>query len=544
MKSRVASLAALAACLAVSAAGQSQSAQATAASCLPDCSGQTLTTPNFSHQDLTNAKFVGATIIGASFVRANLTGAKFDNARFQAVPGFPTQTPDFTFANLTSATFTGAQFLAPTYFTYATLTCADFSGTNINNGNAIFGEEPLNYDKGACRPKFIGTTMSCEFIDDWKGLDMTNAVVTACSKQLSHRDFSGAIFTGVDFTSVVLDGDLFVKANLNGATLNGASLQCTSPGVSESSGCVDLTNALMKGAQLNNANLSGASLYGAFLSNTDGSQAAKLIQAHLRNVNLAFSQLSGVDFTLANFYGNNPANPLGCKTTGGDDLSGFTLACATAHKATMTGTKFINSYLYGVDFTNAPIAGANFYQAVLAGANFASAQIGVNPSDSSGTSFSRAYLQGTNLGDKNTTISGADFTNAFFDFHTGGNLLSITLGGANHNAFAPCAGPPTVCKVPTGQDVCVFVRFPLATVPGDNTTITCPDGVEASRIGGCGTDFSPGSSHWQSKLTIGAPPQNSGIPPGWYSETGSFEPAAPLSAVCNGQGTKARVSFW
>src|SRR5262249_33058173 len=160
-----------------------------------DCSNQTLTSPNFSRQNLTGANFTGATLVGASFVHANLSGAKFDGAKFQAVPGNPTQTPDFAFADLTRATFTGAQFLAPTYFVGATLSCADFSNTNINNGNVFFGDSPLTYG-ASCRPKFQHTTMSCEFIDDWKGLDMTNAIVTACLKQLSGRNFSGAVFPG------------------------------------------------------------------------------------------------------------------------------------------------------------------------------------------------------------------------------------------------------------------------------------------------------------------------------------------------------------
>src|SRR5262249_42039751 len=150
-----------------------------------------------------------------------------------------TQTPDFTFADLTRATFTGAQFLAPTYFIGANISCADFSNTNINNGNVFFGEDPLVYDK-SCRPKFQHTTMNCEFINDWKGLDMTSAIVTACLKQLSNRDFSGAFFPGVDFTGAVLDGDLFVKANLQQATLNGTSLQCLSPG-NPGSQCADLS---------------------------------------------------------------------------------------------------------------------------------------------------------------------------------------------------------------------------------------------------------------------------------------------------------------
>src|SRR5205085_5447134 len=118
-------------------------------------------------------------------IRANLTGANFNNATFKSVDGNPNQVPDFSFANLTRATFVAAKFQAPTYFSYATLTCADFSQTNINNGNAIFGDEPLVYTQPSnCRTAFKGATMNCEFIDDWRAFDLTGADVTACVKQL------------------------------------------------------------------------------------------------------------------------------------------------------------------------------------------------------------------------------------------------------------------------------------------------------------------------------------------------------------------------
>jgi uncharacterized protein YjbI with pentapeptide repeats len=522
------------------------------AACPPECAGQTVTASNFSHQDLTNANFTGATIIGAKFLRANLTGAKFDNAKFQSIAGAPTSTPDFSFANLTNASFTGAQFLAPTYLTYATLTCADFSKTDISNGNAIFGDDPLVSDANATcadgmksRTKFKNTVMNCEFIDDWRAFDLTGAIVTACLTQLKGRNFSGAILSGVDLTGAVLDGSLFVKADLTRATLDNASLQCLVPG-NPGSQCVDMSAALLQDAQLNNANLSGATLYQAFLSNNTNdtvSDAAVVQQANLKNVNLAFAQLSGVDFSLSNFYGNNPANPGGCATTGGNDLSGFTKGCATAHKAAMTGTKFINSYLYGVDFSDAKITGANFYQAILVGANFADAKIQTFTGDGSHTSFFRAYLQGTNL-DRANTLTGANLSNAFLDFRVGGNDVAINLSGGGHNQFAACAGPPTVCKVPSGQDVCVYVRYPLATVPSTNTTITCPKGPPPAGTDVCGTDISPDTSLWKSNLTIGAPPKDSGIQPGWYNSPATFEPKAPDSAVCGGKGTSARVFFW
>lgn len=505
-----------------------------AGDCPPACGGQTVTARNFSRQDLTGADFTGATIVGTKFIGANLKGAKFDNAKFQGIAGFPTSTPDFSFADLSNASFTGAQFEAPTYLTYANLTCADFSNTNISNGNAIFGDEPLIYDAktATCpvvlgdiaRTKFRNTVMNCEFINDWKAFDLTGANVSACLTQLSGRDFSGALMAGVDLTGAVLDGANFAGANLSRATLKNASLQCSTSGK-----CVDMSNALLQGAIFNNANLTGANLFGAFLSNNvngTAKDAASMTQAHLKNVNLATAQLSGVAFTLANFYGKEHANPNGCATTIPGSDAGFTILCASARGATLTATDFTDAYLFGVDFTGAKILGGIFYEAVLAGANFASATIGTDPNSGRVTDFSRAFLQGTNL-DK-ATLSTGNFSNAFFDFRRGGNSLFILLNGINHNQFA--CSTPSACNPPTGQEVCLQVFYPLATVPGDYTRITCPDGTlgGANGASGCGdADPTGGNLRWMSHLTIGAPP-DPGPPPGFYENDSTYTPRGSL----------------
>ncbi len=85
-----------------------------------------------------------------SFIRANLTGADFSGATFVDT-GNPGRSSDFSFARLDSACFIGAKFQAPTYFTYATLTSVDFSQTDLSNGNAIFGDQPLKFDAAATR---------------------------------------------------------------------------------------------------------------------------------------------------------------------------------------------------------------------------------------------------------------------------------------------------------------------------------------------------------------------------------------------------------
>jgi uncharacterized protein YjbI with pentapeptide repeats len=524
------------------------------AACPPSCAGVTLTTPNFSHQDLANADFKGAMLIAPNFVRANLAGAHFDGATFKARPHFPAQTPDFTFANLTGATFVGAQFLAPTYFTYATLTCADFSQTNLETGAdfsqtnpatgaAVFGDEPLIYDSGSsCRTKFQKAKMNCEFIDDWHNFDLTEANVSACDTQLGGRDFSGAILEGVNLTGATLDGSSFAGANLRRALLVGASLQCTTAAAVGSARCVDLGDAQLQGANLSRANLTGASLYRAFLSNDvngDISQAATLENAHLKNVNLAFAQMSGVDFDLANFYGDVPANNAGCETTESNN-SGFTNGCASAHGATMTGTTFTGAYLFGVDFTAAAIAGVDFTDAVLTGADFADASISASADSGAATKFIGAYLQGTNLA-RAASLSGADLTNAFVDFRSGGNILYAYLSGADHNTFA--CGSPSTCDPAHGEDVCVEVRYgEPTTVPPENPTITCPAGTSGGS--GCGSAATDGSNaQWKSSLAIGTP-ANPGPPAGWYEEQATYTPQAAADAVCNGKGKGAAKLLW
>ena len=150
-----------------------------------DYHGLTLALCSFSGQDLTNANFAGATLTGVVFIKANLTGADFTGATF-ADSGNASLPTDFTLANLTNAKFIGAKFNGRTYLTYATLTCADFSSpvqgaTDLNNGNAIFGDSPLQIDTKQCRPKFRGVTMNCEFVAQWNLLDLSNANIAACT---------------------------------------------------------------------------------------------------------------------------------------------------------------------------------------------------------------------------------------------------------------------------------------------------------------------------------------------------------------------------
>ena len=488
-----------------------------------DFSGQTLAFANFSRMDLTNAKFTGATLQAVNFIGANLTGADFSGARFVAGPNAAAGAAppvDFTLARLDGACFIRASFAAPVYFTHTSLTCTDFSATDLSNGHAIFGDSPLRYVPPAsptsCRTAFRQATMNCEFIDAWRDFDLTGAGIGACRAQFAGRDFVKAKMAGVDFGGAVLDGSSFTEADLARAHFADASLQCNK------TRCVDFASAKLQGADFTRANLTGANLTNAFLANNAAAgdpSPATMAYAHLKNVNLSKAQLTAVDFTNANFYGDLSANASG----GCAIVAGFTSGCASAQGATLVGTIFSGAYLYGVDFAGATIAGAEFSAAVLIGANFSGATLKLDANGKT-TSFRGAYLQGSNL-DAAQTLQ-ADLSQAFFDFNPDGNLIRVLLDGRLHNSFACGNGG---CAPPTRTDVCVLVAYPATTVPAGSAQINCPDGATAAPLG-CGA---PGAANrrWMSPWDIGAPPQQ---PPAWYRNAATYTPATPDADACRG----------
>lgn len=538
-RARVVRLGLITGLLAFAASGQNLTCPANNLPTGPNFQGQTIQHGNFSYRDLTNANFSGATLIAPFFDFANLKNANFQNAVILNDNSNPALVADFSFANLEGACFIGAQFNGPTYFTSATLTCADFSKTDLSAGNAIFGESPLAFDreKTNCRLAFRASVMNCEFLADWRFLDLSGADIKACSTQLAGRDFSDSKLDSVNFQGGNLDGTKFVRADLNRAVLDQASLRGA-----------DLSYATLLGAHLNLANLTSANLYHAFLSNDTPSgisNAASVRQAHLKNTNLSFAQLSGVDFTYSNFYGHDPAGTSVCKTAPSRDkcrespsknYEGFTCDCAAAHGAIVTQTKFSRAYLYGVDFTAAVGQGVDFREAVLTGSNFSGATISSNPQSGSASTFFRAFLQGSNL-DGAQLKDRPNLSDAFVDFTPGGNNLYIFLDGANHNQFT-CPD----CEPRTGTNVCVLVNYREPTsVPGGGTALTCPSGF----VGDCGPDDPSGRNpNWKSRIAdIGAPP--AGVPPAWYEHDATYSkaPANP-NVICNGQGPDSAIIFW
>ncbi len=466
-----------------------------------DYHGLTLVSCNFSGADLSGANFKGATLTAVVFVRAKLVGADFSGATF-VESGYPVFPNDFTLADLSQAKFTDAQFNGLTYFSYAKLTSADFSGAGLSIEHAVFGEA-LDFDASATpRLSFAGRAMNCEFVAQWAALDLSDANISNCASDLSGRDLNGAIMPGVDFSKMVLDGSQFARAVLTKAVFTDASLQCTGNGAT--SQCVDFSAAQLQGANFDHANLSGASLYGAFLSNDAKAgewNPASVLNAHLKNVNLAFAQLSGIQFTHSNFYGSRETNP--------------------------------GAYMYGVDLTKATITGVTFDGAVLVGANFAAAQIGPDVARSRETSFLASYLQGTNM-DQAKPLA-ANLTDAFMDFEPHGNMVNILLDAGDHNTFS-CAGAG--CKPASGVDVCVLVAYSApTTVSAGNPSLTCPDD-KSSGAAGCGdgrarNDSAGPNPRWQSSLDIHKPPE---LPQAWYWKPATYTDATTSKdpTLCSG----------
>ncbi|MDI3467216.1 MAG: hypothetical protein OJF50_006037 [Nitrospira sp.] len=495
-----------------------------------DYHGLALTLCSFSGQDLTNANFNGATLTGVVFIKTNLTGADFSGATF-ADSGNASLPTDFSFANLTNAKLIGAKFNGTTYLTYTTLTCADFSHTDINTGNAIFGDSPLTIDTTqSCRTKFQNTTMNCEFVAQWNRLDLNGAQIAACTSQLQTaagqpgHDFSGGIYTGVvfdnlDLTASTWTGAVLEHTSFQGVTLDNATgLSGTIAAPSRLSAVkfnkasvqnVDLSNAQLYGAQFTNANLTNSNLAGSFLSaNTAATPpietAAAFDGAHLKNVNLANAKLQGASFQFASFYGSfggaTPTFP--CKTD-----------CATASGADLTGANFSNAYLFGVDFTGdtTTINGTQFGSAILTGASFAGAQFQVK--GGAAPDFTKALLQGA-IFDGNANLVNTSLLNAFVDFGAAtnpnqGNILYLLLS-ADYTGFKGWSGQSTPC---------VQAAYGVFSSVPSTVSMTCPNGN--STVCGAGKPEPNTNANWKGGIAMA---DNQPVP-GWYLADATYDKA-------------------
>jgi uncharacterized protein YjbI with pentapeptide repeats len=393
----------------------------------PDYSGQNLVWPNFSHQNLRYANFSNAHLTSPNFIGADLFAANFSGATIDTANSI---SPDFSFANLTYACFNGAKIgdpNVPAYFEYATLTCADFSEVPLidgqNNNLLIFGEslkihKDPNGDptKLTCRTAFRSDPMNCEFIDDWRWLDLDGAHIDACLSQLRGKVFSGGQFRGVNFsggssTQTDLTNTKWQSSELNGANFNYATLENA-----------DFTNARLMSISDRPPERLGATFDFASLNN------AVFVGADLSNTYFAGATLTGPNV----------------KLTG----------------ATLTGSDWDHANLSGVDLNGVKAWGANFAGATLDSTTLKNTDLGYNSYKATGTN----QIKPAELG--SATLCGAtlDATILTCADLTGAHILNAT-------PTANCADA-TISKTATGE-------YSTKTEGGSSRVIcstTCPDG--------------------------------------------------------------------
>lgn len=521
-----------------------------------DFSGQRLVSRNFAGRDLQQASFRGATLVGVSFVHARLRGADFRGATFESSSA-PLPAPvDFTAADLDDTCFIGATFTGNTYFTAANLSAADFSGQDLTQAHAVFGDQGLRIDEPARRPRFQGATMSCEFFGDWNRIDLSNADLTACTAHFvtagdatQGHDFSGAILDGVSFEGLDLRFTRWDRAQLRGTRFTGATLDGATGLAGRSatdtrdlSGAVftraslrdvDLSHALLYGANFGNAEMTRVNLTGAFLGKGNGyDTAARFDGAHLKYVNLSHADLTGASFEYASLYGDvsrSASSGWTCRTDvqACTPVTGPTCGCATVSGATLTGTRFANAFLYGVDFGGSTtiIRGTDFSGAVLVGASFSGATIAPEPDPGRPTDFTGAWLQGTDF--TGTQLQGLSFDNAGVDFGvasgTGGtregNFIYLRLT----SAYTGFAGWPAAHPQP-----CLQLTFRTSTtIPSLDASNTCPDG--GSYASGCGAPRPAPSPEprWAARAAPALPR--------WFGFDSTYAPRSSPSAICDGE---------
>jgi uncharacterized protein YjbI with pentapeptide repeats len=267
---------------------------------------------------------------------------------------------------------------------------------------------------------------------------------------LSTRRCESCNLAGVDLSNKSLDAVDLAKANLALAFLDNSSLKQA-----------DLRHALLHGSNFNSANLEGANLCGAFLNGTalSNNTAATFVGAYLKNASLAGANMSGAHFDNASFHTGvaSACSPQNCA---------FTTDCASAVGATMDSAVFTGAYLAGVDMSGSDALNANFASAILDGVRFDEANLARDPTNTSPTDFSGAFIGGTDF--TNATVTAAIFPDAYVDFSENGNCMYYSLPGS-HTHFAGFWGNP-------GDPVCVLFAYSGPTItPATDSSNTCPN---------------------------------------------------------------------
>ncbi len=329
-------------------------------------------------------------------------------------------------------------------------------------GLAIYDPAPTITAANGCRLLVRAATLNLATfpLSYWRYMDLSGATIegvagATLSTKAAPLDLSGALLSGVDFSTAIMDG-----ANLgcfpskpgqtaacpsSGTTPVCAVLQGTKLNYTSLKGAC-LRSANLQGADLSYANLDGADLGSADLQALTYGAPATLTGAFLRDVTLTSANLTGVIANYANFYSSESGT-------------------ASASGATMTGSKWNNAYLANVDLANAVLQSTEWNQAVLLGATFDSADLSKNTTAGEITDFSGAYLQGTDF--DNAQVTDANFTSSYWDV-AGNVTLNIELQRGNLEFTGYWNDP--------GAAECVQAIYPTTTFPITSGSNTCPDG--------------------------------------------------------------------
>ncbi len=371
---------------------------------------------NYANMDLTNADFRGTDLTGTIFDGADLTGANLAGAILAANGPSPTS---FSEANLTNAcldtvTINGSAAQIGADFQFANLTCTGITGSDITW--AAFGPEiQAAPTDGACRTSFGHTVLTCEFMNQWKDLDLSYADVSACKDRLAGFDLTNAVMEGVQFpyfdlTSTDFSGADVSYANFYSATLSHALFTSA-----------NLQFATLSSAQANSADftnqaqLSGATLsYGNF-------ESAKFNTAFFEQSNdIPAATMSFGDFHLADF---TQAAMVGVNLSGASLYDGTILASAT-----IQNSNFSNSTLWNLNLKSAKLSGITFDYANLINADLSGATL-VNSGNYRAASLVKSNLQGVDLTE--TNLDGINMTNAAVALDDGVPLFTLTDGVAD-----------------------------------------------------------------------------------------------------------------
>ncbi|BDV40333.1 hypothetical protein DSM21852_35860 [Methylocystis bryophila] len=479
----------------------------------PSCPSSTGTGHNYAGQDLTDHNFSAdpaGSLVGANFKGAKLSGAVFagqdlTNASFESAKLDPSIRPvDFTSSKLANTCFIGA-VLDETDFTYADITCADFSYTSLMK--ATFGPIQNIHAGGNCRTKFVGATLDVHLISNdasgrsnWSQSDFTAANFQNLSPStfnLRGKDITGAILkltsfigidmTGANLTDVDFSKAVLTKAKLDQTAINGAKFYnaqagsatfiCAqaygnsggkklpdntpcppAPTSSDSLKPVDFTFAGLSNATFTAATLDHAIFAGANL-NTGTLPNSSLVQANLQATdtpdgpsgpaNVQFALFSNTDFTNAQL--------------GSVVFSGGVLTSAIFDNTTLNGTTFNSAIMPDASFITATLQSVDFSGANLQAAKFNGVRVHAPSGGGFAAHFTCAQLGGANF--KDAVIAAADFGNA-------------VMPADSDCCPASKGGQPWCGVVDATQQTYGPVTFPILNSPS-----TCPNGDTGQCMG-------------------------------------------------------------